>query len=458
MMEFYKKYKPLLDLNNSKYSVIALTGGRGSEKTGHALRGILQASTQQKKKTCFFRETKETLNDSLKAELDGIIDTDFLNRGFTYTKECVYHINGSYMFFKGLKEINIRAIENLKGIATTTDFFVVDEAQAVSKAVWDVLIPTLRKEGCVLIVIYNRISDDLPVEEALFLDYDTMTAPDGTYFIEVNYPEILHLGHLSKEFLNRAELVRQNRPDEYEQLYLNRPNRGNQNFVVKYFTSDNIKEIYYQSEFDLHITCDFNVDPMCWVLAHKVEDKVFYFDEIVVENTTTRECIKEFCNRYPSHQGKIIINGDASGNNRSTQSEFNNYAIISNVLQDYGYVGDRVEFRLRPKNPPIKNRIMAFNNRILTLDGKRCLFVDRKCKKFLYNIKNLKYKEGTSIVDVPTGSAIQTNKELKFLEHPFDAASYLVEFYWPISLDYIQEPEKPVYKQPQQNNFNHLLR
>ena len=98
-MKFYKKYKPLLELNNSKYSVIALTGGRGSEKTGHALRGILFNSMQEKKKTCFFRETKDTLTNSIKAELDGIIDTEFKDRGFNYTKEEVKHLNGSYMFF-----------------------------------------------------------------------------------------------------------------------------------------------------------------------------------------------------------------------------------------------------------------------------------------------------------------------------------------------------------------------
>ena len=42
------------------------------------------------------------------------------------------------------------------------------------------------------------------------------------------------------------------------------------------------------------------------------------------------------------------------------------------------------------------------------------------------------FKEGTSIVDVPTAKRMQTDRESKFLEHIFDAASYLVEFYHPI--------------------------
>ena len=40
------------------------------------------------------------------------------------------------------------------------------------------------------------------------------------------------------------------------------------------------------------------------------------------------------------------------------------------------------------------------------------------------------FKEGTSIVDVPTHTQIKSSREAKFLEHPFDAISYLVEYYW----------------------------
>ncbi len=158
----------------------------------------------------------------------------------------------------------------------------------------------------------------------------------------------------------------------------------NNGLVIKDFTDANIKDISYQPDMDLHISCDFNVDPMCWVFAHKTDDKVFYFDEIAMENTTTAKACDEFYRRYPNHKGKIIVNGDASGDNRSCTSEYTNYVIIK--------------------------------------------------KKLLYNIYNLKYKEGSSKIDIPTYQQIKQSKELKFLSHPMDAASYLVDFYWPITL------------------------
>ena len=205
----------------------------------------------------------------------------------------------------------------------------------------------------------------------------------------------------------------------------------NNGLVVKDFTDANIKNITYQPDMDLHISCDFNVDPMCWVFAHRTDDKVFYFDEIAMENTTTAKACEEFCRRYPAHKGKVIVNGDASGDNRSCTSEYTNYVIIKKKLLQYGY---DAEIQIKAFNPPIKNRIMAFNSKVRSADGEICLFVDKKCEKLLYNIYNLRYKEGTSRIDVPTYQQIKQTKELKFLSHPMDAASYLVDFYWPITL------------------------
>ena len=204
----------------------------------------------------------------------------------------------------------------------------------------------------------------------------------------------------------------------------------NSGLVVKGFTDKNIKKLKYCENLPIHLTCDFNVDPMMWCIAHKDNENVYYFDEIVVENATTEICFKEFMRRYPKKDAEIVINGDASGDNRSTQSEFTNYAIMRKLLKDNGYTNFR--FQLRDYNPPIQNRIAAFNARVKSADGKVRLFVDRKCKYLLKNINNLRYKEGTTIIDVPTFNQIKQDRDKKFLMHIFDAASYLTEYYWRI--------------------------
>ena len=201
--------------------------------------------------------------------------------------------------------------------------------------------------------------------------------------------------------------------------------------VVPNFSEENIRKVNYLDMCDLHITCDFNVDPMCWILAHIDNHKVYFFDEIVLENTTTFHTCGEFGRRYPYHKGKIIINGDASGDNRTCVSEYTNYMIIRSFFEQK--MKRNVEFHLRRFNPPIKNRVAAFCSMIKSMEGQVRILIDPKCEKLIYNLNNLKYREGASVIDIPTYYAIKNNKELKFLSHPFDAASYLVEYYFPIT-------------------------
>lgn len=208
----------------------------------------------------------------------------------------------------------------------------------------------------------------------------------------------------------------------------------NSGLVVKGFSDENKKNLKYCPNLPLHLTCDFNVDPMMWAVAHKDDENVYFFDEIVIENTTTQQCIDEFLRRYPNHKAEIIINGDASGDNRNTQSEYTNYVIIKNALHKHGYTN--VKFALRDYNPPILNRVSSFNARVRNAKGQRHLFVDpRRCKYIMQNIYNLRFKEGTSLIDAPTIHKLKQDRNTKFLLHIFDAISYLTEYYWPIRVE-----------------------
>lgn len=432
-MKFLKRYEPLLHLNNSAYDVIALTGGRGSGKTQHAIRGVLTACIQQRKRACFFRETKDTVSNSLMADAQEIIETEFANRGFSMTKTEINNINGSNIFYKGLKEVNLSSIENIKGIASSTDYFLVDEAQAVSKAVWEVLIPTLRKAGSVLIVCYNRINNELPVEEELFLDYASMSAPEGTYFVEVNYPELEKFGLLSQRFINRANLEKKNRPRNYNIIYLNSPPDISDRAIVKNFNNDNVQKMFYQKELPLHISCDFNVDPMCWCFFHKTKNKIFYFDELVWENTTTAMCANEVIRRFPDHEGDIIINGDASGDFKNVAQknpDITNYKILQKILEKY--YKRKVRIEIRKGNPRKIIRYNAFNEMVLDFNGNRNILIDPDCKTILSNIKNCLFKIGTTEPDEPTQAQINADPSKKFLFHMLDAVTYPVEYYFPI--------------------------
>lgn len=431
-MIFYQKYMPLLQMDNGKFDTFVFTGGRGSLKTGHVCRAVLCQMLKGKKRVAVFRETKVSTEESLYVEFKELTAGEFARRGFICTKNRIMHSGtGSELFFMGLQDKNQNSRENLKGLAQV-DILIVDEAQAVSLAVWEVLLKTIRKQGVVLIVVYNRIDDELPVEKALFLNYDEMKAPSKTYFVEVNYPEIRHLGVLSGKFLDYAELVKKNKPDEYERDYLNKPKGANVAKVVKYWSAENINEdIRYCEDLDIYWSLDFNVNPAMSTLAHYDGKKFYVFDEIVLNNVITQDVVDEFIRRYPPEtvKGVIQICGDASGKYRKTQSRYSDYAIIINTLTRAGY---HYKLNLRPFNPPVQARINAFNKQVYTDDGQRNLLVHPRCRRLIYNMKYLKYKDGTSIIDEPTPSQLADDSEKLYLGHIFDAVSYMVEFFKPV--------------------------
>jgi hypothetical protein len=385
-----------------------------------------------KKRVAVFRETKISTEESLYVEFKELIDGEFSQKGFEYTKNRITHTStGSELFFMGLQDKNQSSRENLKGLAQI-DILIVDEAQTISRAVWEILLKTIRKNGVILIVVYNRIAEDLPVEKNLFLDYATLSAPPKTYFVEINYPEIAHLNILSPRFLEYADLVRKHKPEEFERDYLNKPSTADKALVVKYWSKENINEdIRYCPDLDVYWSLDFNVNPSMSVVAHYDGTQFFVFDEIVLNNVITQDVVNEFIKRYPREifQGTVHICGDASGSYRKTQSRYSDYAIITNALARAGYT---YRLHLHRSNPPIAARVNAFNHQVYTYDGRRNILVHPRCRRLIYNMTHLRYKDGTNVIDEATPSQISDDDDKLYLGHIFDAVSYMVEFFKPV--------------------------
>jgi hypothetical protein len=251
-----------------------------------------------------------------------------------------------------------------------------------------------------------------------------------SYIYHINY---LDNPYCPNEIIEEAEAMKMNKPDDYKRIWLGVPDDFSNRAVVKYFSNENICNINYLKDEDLILTMDFNVDPMMWCVCHKDDKNLYQFDEIVIDNCTTQDAINEFINRYPDHKGNIILCGDASGNYRKTQSNQSDYVICKNALMKHGY--EKIIQNTRPFNPPINQRVKAFNQLVYDDNGERHYFVSENCKWTLYNLRNLLYKEGTSIIDLPTPARIQADNNLKYIGHIFDAISYPAEYYWSIKLD-----------------------
>jgi len=217
--------------------------------------------------------------------------------------------------------------------------------------------------------------------------------------------------------------------------------------LVSYNFSDlNVVDTEYRPDQTIYLTCDFNVDPMSWALAHRYNKEYHFFDEIVIENTNINECIDELVRRYPSHEAGIVITGDASGNSRNVQNDKvggTSYTQMLNRL-DFHHHPSRRRVDVREKNPPPADRVAAWNAMVCNTNGIRRVFVNPRCKWLIFNLQNLKYKEGSSEIHEPTYNDVKKDAKQKFIKHIFDAASYLVEKYDPVIIHAPKVDTKPI--------------
>jgi len=185
----------------------------------------------------------------------------------------------------------------------------------------------------------------------------------------------------------------------------------------------------YDPKKPIALCCDFNVNPMAWVLAQLGRnynsglDEIYIIDEIVIPNSNTVETCHEFKSRYPNHNTGLILYGDATGRARHTTSNVTNWKIIEDELALYG-----IQKKVPSVNPAERDRINSVNGMICNSKGVRRTFVNPKCKHVIRDFEQVSYKEGTVQID--------KGKDLS-LTHPSDALGYLIEREYGISKDRI---------------------
>ena len=417
--KYGKIFEPVF---NYKGRYIALTGGRASGKSWFMAQLFLEKLLYEKKDLLCAREHQNSISESNYKLFTNIINKYNLPFEVQSTK-IISKATGAKIVFVGLSDVtadNIKSYEDFK-------YVWLEEAQKISAKSWEILNPTIRAEGSQIVITMNP---EVPNAKHPIMSELLTVFADETLHIHANYYDN---PFVSKDIIKMAELCKVHKPDDYERIWLGKPDETKGNKIVKGFTNDNIKILHYQPDLDLHISCDFNYDPMCWVFLHKDKKKLYCFDELVEEQTSTRICAREVIRRYPNHQGNIILNGDAAGqqhNCMQSNPDLTNFLIIKKELEDF--YQRRVKIEIRKANPHKVKRFEAFNNLVRRFDGEICFYISSKCKWTLYNIYNACYKEGTREVDEPTPNAIKKDPNKKFMIHPLDAVTYPAEYYYPI--------------------------
>lgn len=117
-----------------------LWGGRGAGRSWGVARALLLLGASKPLRVLCAREFQNSIAESSHKVLSDQIEILGLSHFYTVQKQGIYGKNGTTFFFEGIKN-NTTRIKSYEGV----DICWVEEAVKVSRASWQVLIPTIRK-------------------------------------------------------------------------------------------------------------------------------------------------------------------------------------------------------------------------------------------------------------------------------------------------------------------------
>jgi phage terminase large subunit len=186
----------------------AAYGGRGSAKSHSFAQALVLKAAEKPLRVGCYREIQKSIRDSVKRLLDDKIAASGLKDFYISTDTEIRGPNGSLFIFNGLRS-NPDAVKSTEGL----DIAAVFEANKVSKRSWELLIPTVRKDGSEIWAEWNPEFPTDPVDEMFRGD----SAPPGSIVRQVNWTENPFFPEVLKREL---EYDRKRDPEKYAHIWL----------------------------------------------------------------------------------------------------------------------------------------------------------------------------------------------------------------------------------------------
>jgi hypothetical protein len=262
--------------------------------------------------------------------------------------------------------ICLRGAENFDALrGNGLDFLILDEYALIARDVWPkVLRPMLAdKQGRALFIgtpngynhfydLYNfaKVRDNWAVHQ--------FTTEEGGNVLPSELKSATH--ELD------ARTFRQEFQARFENL------TGGLTYFA--FDRKNIRPRGFNPRLPLLWSLDFNVNPMCSVLAQQDGPMLFVLDELILPDSNTVAACEEFverirpCTSMSSMPLQVRLYGDATGNGRHTSSSRTDWQLVRDFLKRYPY---GVTSHVPDSNPPVKDRVNCVNAMLCNQAGER---------------------------------------------------------------------------------------
>lgn len=190
----------------ARYKVVR--GGRGSGKSWGFARALLLMGTKRAIRVLCTREVQKSIAQSVHQLLRDQIEALQLGAFYEVLATEIRGKNGTQFFFSGLSDQTAESLKSFEGC----DICWCEEAQVISKRSWDILIPTIRREGSEIWVSFNP---QLESDET----YQRFVAknPPGCVSIEMNYSDNKRFPAVLEAERKHAQATM--KPEEYDHIW-----------------------------------------------------------------------------------------------------------------------------------------------------------------------------------------------------------------------------------------------
>lgn len=198
-----------------------LYGGRSSSKSWDAAGFAIFLAQAFRVKFLCARQFQNKIEESVYTLLVATIDRYGLRDQFRVLESKIIHRRtGSEFIFYGLWR-HINEIKSLEGV----DVCWLEEAHALTPAQWQILEPTVRKEGSQFWLVFNpMLSTDFVWRRFV------LNPPPGTIKRIINYTENPFLSETMRRVI---EVAKDEDEDEYAHVYLGQPKDDDEGAVIK---------------------------------------------------------------------------------------------------------------------------------------------------------------------------------------------------------------------------------
>ncbi len=157
---------------------------------------------------------------------------------------------------------------------------------------------------------------------------------------------------------------------------------------------ENVRACEYREGATLIWSLDFNVSPMCSVLAQRVGAGVEVLDEVVLEDANTAMAYEAFLKKTERwrRQGmvQVEVHGDASGYQRRTCGAETDWSLLRELFASWrGELA--MQMRATRANPGVRDRVNVVNGFLRNAAGERRLWVDPKCRELILDLERVRW-------------------------------------------------------------------